>query len=184
MASDMEVLTLNFNKSISKAIFSPKSQPSLLDNMMSSSYPFPDLTIWITLLLCNEQHIAGCFYIPYSLSVLHIPSPSYYHPPLGSTQPAMSSLSPPLAPPSSLFLSAWLILFFLSFSPGGHLARLRRSIPGTALQENPVSCYSGSMPLRPLPHHQSNSYHTCKMDVPTYTQILYVQTQSKIKEIK
>lgn len=96
--------------------------------------------------------------------------------PLGSTQPAMSSHSPPLDPPFSLFVSAWLILFFLSLSLGRHLARLRRSIPATALQENPVSCYSGSLPLWPLPHHPSKSYHIHKMDRPTYTKILYVQT--------
>lgn len=95
--------------------------------------------------------------------------------PLGSTQPAMSSHSPPLDPPFSLFISAWLILFFLSLSLGRHLARLRRSIPATALQENPVSCYSGSLPLWPLPHHPSKSYHIHKMDRPTYTKILYVQ---------
>lgn len=96
--------------------------------------------------------------------------------PLGSTQPAMSSHSPPLDPPFSLFISAWLILFFLSLSLGRHLARLRRSIPATALQENPVSCYSGSLPLWPLPHHPSKSYHIHKMDRPTYTKILFVQT--------
>lgn len=99
--------------------------------------------------------------------------------PLGSTQPAMSSHSPPLDPPFSLFISAWLILFFLSLSLGRHLARLRRSIPATALQENPVSCYSGSLPLWPLPHHPSKSYHTHKMDRPTYTKILYEQTHER-----
>lgn len=88
-------------------------------------------------------------------ALLLMPS-SFHHPPFGSRQPPMSSHSPPLAP--SFDLSVCLAdLFLLSLSSGRHLARLSRSIPGTALQENPVSCYSQTLSLQPVPLHQSNS---------------------------
>lgn len=79
-----------------------------------------------------------------------------HHPVLGSAQPAMSSHSPPLALPFDLSVCTADPLLF-SLSLGGHLASLSGSIPGTALQENAVSCYSPSPPLWPAPLHQSNS---------------------------
>lgn len=84
---------------------------------------------------------------------------SHRHPPnllslqplLGSAQPAMSAHSPPLALPFDLSV-CMAALFLFSLSLG-----LSRSIPGTALQENTVSCYSPSWTLWPLLLHQSNS---------------------------
>lgn len=87
----------------------------------------------------------------------------------------MSSHSPPLALPFDLSVCmADLLLFSLSL--GGHLASLSGSIPGTALQENAVSCYSRSLPPWPVPLHQSNSR--------THTRWIYGDTVCVYREKK
>lgn len=98
----------------------------------ASSTPCPDT-------LQRNSVLCFCSWTGILISDLLVPLLlcSCSRPPSGPGQPSVSSLSPPSAP---FDLSVHMLdLFPLSLSPGGHLARLRWSIPVTSLQENPVS---------------------------------------------
>lgn len=105
---------------------------------------------------------------------------SSHTPPLGSIQPTMSSHSPPLAPPFDLSV-CMAEPSFLSLSPGRHLARQGRSIPGTAPQENPVSCHPliHAAPASATPSVKLMYKH--KMDTDRYSKKETKQEQSQFK---